>query len=792
MRARYELRGFSLGCRPFLTTLLFLFLLGLATTAFGQERREWISPDQSPEDTAPSIVLQQGGPDQASFHVEIHGYWQGQKSGPDGNTYITFDIPGAGFIGQTGAPMLPAIQFPLAIPSDAPEGGSLLTEALDPVNVVELGSYLVWPQPIPERDDEEGTPEIFQRDEDIYSGQDIWPGNDGPVSVSMVPTASPVPHATAWVYPFHWDPTTGNLQLIQSFVVLFVVEAPTGEYPEVSPWREKAARNMFCNWEAVRDFFPVDFYFFHGRFLLIYPQAFKSALQPLIDQKKARGFLVTELTTESIGSSCGQFRSSIYSWYSSGGSTIFDDYCLLVGDDDIIPLCDSPSLAYSGPVPTEDLYASPIGDDLAEEVYLGRLSVNSSSELDNQVSKILNYENSRNLSWNYLKVGLVAHKQGAPGKYQGAHESVRTAFYTKTPEFVTLYGSLGATDADVSGLINEGAGIVAYRGHGSTSAWTGWNTSGQYYNATDINALNNAPRTPIIWSIACSNMDLRVSDCVGESWMSRLGDGAAAFYGATVPSWTGQNHELDRALFRAVFNYGMTSISHAIESAEEEKALNVGSENAWMYGLLGDPDLTIRTTRDAHLVVMAPEALTACTEPPCYLELLVKDEEGIPVHHVLVSAWKPAPNGKAPSEEVFDNAYTDAEGRVLLRADASEGPLQFWARDVDGNEDDGTVDYVTGTGVGGPLDTRFFLRANPSVMTSRTTFDVGRMADQKLTLTIFDLRGRQVRSLNVPAGVQQVQWDGKDAAGMHVASGVYLARMVVNNTVYRTRVTMLR
>ena len=53
-------------------------------------------------------------------------------------------------------------------------------------------------------------------------------------------------------------------------------------------------------------------------------------------------------------------------------------------------------------------------------------------------------------------------------------------------------------------------------------------------------------------------------------------------------------------------------------------------------------------------------------------------------------------------------------------------------------------------------------------------------------LSVYDASGRQVRSLVAGAhgaGVHTVSWDGRDAAGQSVASGVYYARFESNTTV---------
>jgi flagellar hook assembly protein FlgD len=48
-------------------------------------------------------------------------------------------------------------------------------------------------------------------------------------------------------------------------------------------------------------------------------------------------------------------------------------------------------------------------------------------------------------------------------------------------------------------------------------------------------------------------------------------------------------------------------------------------------------------------------------------------------------------------------------------------------------------------------------------------------------LAIYDAAGRQVASLlhgELPAGRRSVTWDGRDASGRTVASGLYFARLI--------------
>lgn len=63
-------------------------------------------------------------------------------------------------------------------------------------------------------------------------------------------------------------------------------------------------------------------------------------------------------------------------------------------------------------------------------------------------------------------------------------------------------------------------------------------------------------------------------------------------------------------------------------------------------------------------------------------------------------------------------------------------------------------------------------------------------------LTIYDALGRRVRSLQpeavLPAGEHGVRWSGESDAGARVASGIYIARLVVDGAVYERRLPYLR
>jgi len=64
-----------------------------------------------------------------------------------------------------------------------------------------------------------------------------------------------------------------------------------------------------------------------------------------------------------------------------------------------------------------------------------------------------------------------------------------------------------------------------------------------------------------------------------------------------------------------------------------------------------------------------------------------------------------------------------------------------------------------------------------------------------VTLSVFDLRGHEVCVLvdaTQPAGWNAVRWDGRDATGRNVPTGVYFARMETESRVVSCRMMMVR
>ncbi|UCE17870.1 MAG: aminotransferase class I/II-fold pyridoxal phosphate-dependent enzyme [Gemmatimonadota bacterium] len=83
----------------------------------------------------------------------------------------------------------------------------------------------------------------------------------------------------------------------------------------------------------------------------------------------------------------------------------------------------------------------------------------------------------------------------------------------------------------------------------------------------------------------------------------------------------------------------------------------------------------------------------------------------------------------------------------------------------------------------------------PNPFNSQCKIKITAHRDENVSLTIYDTLGRKVRSLvhhPLRAGVHYIPWDGKNAHGNSVASGVYIISLIQGECAESSRVTLIR
>ncbi|MFX1252942.1 MAG: C25 family cysteine peptidase [Promethearchaeota archaeon] len=295
-----------------------------------------------------------------------------------------------------------------------------------------------------------------------------------------------------------------------------------------------------------------------NRVLIIAPEEFSVALQPLIQFKNATGRPTKYLTLEYIYNNFNgvdeaeQVKQAIAAYEQE-----FEiRYVILFGDCDKFPvryvyerIINSTANIVLGInfIPTDLYYADlyyPSGDfcswdadndglfdekhydfafgawyeppstyntdkvDIEPDVAVGRIPASTVAEVKNYVDKLIAYElsapDSGSDNWFNRAIFISGTGVGiwnAPQEFPQLNE---TAGILDSLGFETIKiyangygGDIPNTPANTNDQLNLGAGFVNIHSHGGSTSWTG------AYSLADMVGLNNAGRLPILYSMAC-------------------------------------------------------------------------------------------------------------------------------------------------------------------------------------------------------------------------------------------------------------------------------------------------
>ncbi|MBN1770662.1 MAG: hypothetical protein JXB32_05330 [Deltaproteobacteria bacterium] len=514
-----------------------------------------------------------------------------------GAEYEKLSIEGDGTTTVAGAPALPVLNLLVGAPPDV--SGAVVT-GLQKLDVHSTPDVTVWPyQPLARETD---GPAGFALDAAAYDRVEAWPGVDhrvDPVAVWRNYKAVRVV-----LHPVQYFARERRLEVARRLVVDIDFRLSDSDSDVIAEGESSFAAaydSAMVNYAELRDMAgPVRPDPDRVRYLVIVADAFDEAVQPLLKLKDGQflrtkrtllGEVVPERSSEK-NVDAQKIKDHIRAVYEDQGI----EYVLLVGDVEDIPMYEETMPGSWEPVVGDYWYSCLAGDDLLPEVAVGRLVGKTPEEISAQVAKIVAYETGDRFAPWRQKVLLVTHKQEAPKKYTQCSESIRTGRYGYPASFVTLYGHEDHTNQELIDRLNSGVGIVNYRGHGSETAWTGWNDDDFAFGSLES---ANAGRTPVVFSIACLTGKLSESgETLAEAMTKRPDGGAVAFLGATAPSWTLPNHDYDRQLFRSILDRGIRQIGKLSNVAAVETMTQWGNdqnavENVKMYFWLGDPSLDV-------------------------------------------------------------------------------------------------------------------------------------------------------------------------------------------------------
>ena len=587
--------------------IIYLTLLLLSVFTSPLLSQTWVSFDNTYSiEQPPLIEVLSSDAMQYKFRITIYGY--NKDIVFENNTpYSKISIADWRNLNNVGEPALPTLTQFIGLPANHE-----CSISISDTEWISLPTEKIYPSQ-EAREESDTTAIEFAINDSIYNSLNYTTNLYNIGEKACIGGMYGVP---LFVTPFKYYPSTNVLEIMKSFTVTVDFSQSPVFDGTLSIKNKNLLKGIVANYNiellntyniAFADSLNTNNY----DYLIITADKYKETdvLKEFCAWKKIKGHNCKVVSCSEIGGNKSKLiKACIKDWYDKGV-----EYVLFVGNHEDIPCKMWHYQKGTRPNKHSDYWYVCLDSDYFADLAIGRFCANDTIELSNMVSKTINYENLTPEDTWVTKNLLVSHKENAPGKYQGCSEEIRTVQYNDMPCFTTAYGAPDSLDGDnatndmVVSYINEGFGVVNYRGHGKIESWEkGWCNDSNPFDITYVKKFKNT-KTPIVLSISCNTgdiPDLKYRNCLLHDFVKDK-YGAVAFLGSTRPIITSAAHTLNRYLYimlyeNNIYKFGYLNncaqIANIINYVNEEDSItNAAISNAIPYICGGDPSLEIWT-----------------------------------------------------------------------------------------------------------------------------------------------------------------------------------------------------
>jgi hypothetical protein len=606
--------------------------------------------------------------------------------------YGVVDVPGWATLDAPGFPRLPATPVFVALPPGheavsvrvVPEDSSVVATGFVP-HPGQPPAIL----PIPGKD--VPVPAFRKPESSVYLGSTPYPRQlAGEPSTGYVAGVSV---ASAVVMPFRWYPREEALTFYDR-VRIEVETRPSARRPLMpqvaSPagerFRQRVLAGMGISGHSCK--IPVDRDAYD--YLIVCARECSTAFAELADWKTRKGLRAVTVTRETIEATYpgedvpAQIRACLQDYYLNHGV-----WCVLLGGDTYyLPCrhawameCEAGVSPDEDDIPADLYFADLDGTwdengngtygevadsvDLFPDLLVGRIPVNTPSQAQAVVSKSLEYETFAADDYQDRVLFCAEVLWNNPFTDGGLAKDLIDSLYFPAAfdPIQKLYETLGnESPASVIAALNDGRNLVNHNGH----CWyTAMGVGTGMLGISDMDALTNAPRYGMLYSIGCWPAAIDY-DCIAEHFVQNPSGGGVAFIGNSRYGWGspgnpcyGYSDMFDQQFWRNAIVDGGTNAGAALAAGKAffipySRQENVYRIHQYEVNLLGDPDLPVWTSPPGTPEVCHPAEL-ALGQTTCSVRVSL---DGAPVQGALVCLSQEAGE--------YVRTFTDASGTGLL------------------------------------------------------------------------------------------------------------------------------
>ncbi|MEQ1878570.1 MAG: C25 family cysteine peptidase, partial [Bdellovibrionia bacterium] len=343
--------------------------------------------------------------------------------------------------------------------------------------------------------------------------------------------------------------------------------------------------------------------------------------EELAAHRRSSGMRVAEVPLHQIFAEFGHGRASTQSikdfvaYALDNWQAPAPKYLLLLGDSTYDP---KNRLSYGSdpsaiPIPIQEGMFLDFGNDhwfVADSMNLprmavGRLPTSKPNEIENYVSKVINYENGTAAPANAAAAQAVfvsdsdSMSEDFGYNSDGLAVSMKAAAGHFSTQRVTRAGGTDAqAKSNIIGQFNAGPLMMTYLGHGASDRWAGANV----FTTADATALENE-RLPIVTALNCMNSYFYDADpdekSLAEALVLNPDGGAIAFWGSTGMTAPPVQVNLEKNFINEI-GLATTQAAHDVRLGDLmlRSKVSLGNHASSLdtlrsYSLIGDPSLKL-------------------------------------------------------------------------------------------------------------------------------------------------------------------------------------------------------
>ncbi len=247
-----------------------------------------------------------------------------------------------------------------------------------------------------------------------------------------------------------------------------------------------------------------------------------------------------------------------------------------------------------------DEYYGRVDDDLFMDVFVGRFSINYTSQANLAVQRVIDYDNAAPARWRDRMLLMANWDDLLPTLFTEPSDSLGALATEIGLEPFKIYHDANTppepneSSQEVIRQINEGRLIINFMGHGSAASMSRF-IAGTFQQAgfNYMNQIKNGERLPLFIGMSCLNglyWDPRII-CFAEEMTNKPDGGAIGYVSASSLAFIGINNSINTAMLKRIFEGRVLEMGQTLALAKLDVLAQfpVFEAGIVMMNLMGDP-----------------------------------------------------------------------------------------------------------------------------------------------------------------------------------------------------------